>query len=92
MRRGWCLGLVLVAWVLWSQRDNLLKSMPGQPPATWTMEEAFETKRECEEAKAKRLKSQESVEATHRRLGRPTPYFFNADYSCWPNTVDPRPK
>jgi hypothetical protein len=78
----WAVVLVLTAWVLWYEYANPLKSMQGQPPTNWTMTDAFETKQECEAVKARRNTLPKGW--THQ--------WWTPEYSCWPDTVDPRPK
>jgi hypothetical protein len=80
----WGVALILVAWVLWSESEFF-----RSPPR---MEEAFETKRECEARKAWHDKAWKSHEAAHLELGRTPSHAMKNYYSCWPDTIDPRTK
>ena len=81
----WGIGLSLVAWGLWTEFAFF-------PEDTPRMEEAFETKGECEAKKARVDKAWKSYEARALAGGHTPAYTFKSDYSCWPDTIDPRKK
>jgi hypothetical protein len=80
----WGVALSLVAWVLWAELA-FLQDTPR-------MVEAFETKGECEAKKAWADKAWKSYEAEVSALGHTPARMMKNDYSCWPDTIDPRKK
>jgi hypothetical protein len=93
IRRGWCLGLLLGAWVLWAQNDvySLSTKLPTGE-TIWVVFEAFETKRACEAERTRHTNLQKSLKAQEPNFGHSATHVVEQKYSCWPDTIDPRTK
>jgi hypothetical protein len=51
------------------------------------MDEAFETKQECDSVKAIRTRNWQALDSEY-----PDTLVITATYTCWPASSDPRPR
>ena len=93
IRRGWCLALLLGAWVLWAKSDvySIHTKLPTGD-TTWVTFEAFATKRACEAERTRHINQRESLKAQEPNVGPSATHVIEQQYSCWPDTIDPRTK
>lgn len=85
MRTHHWVVVVLVAWVLWGPHGPLENLTLTK---SWSMEEAFETKQECDAAKAASEVKWSADFVKHvDEIRNP----MLSSYYCWPAGTDPRP-
>jgi hypothetical protein len=85
--------ILISAWVLWFQSD-VYSSRTKLPTSEtiWAMLQAYETKGACEAERTWLTNHWKSLKDKDPNLARSATHVVEHQYSCWPDTIDPRTK